>query len=240
MTRFDSPWFLGTNDALWNRHSKHIGRSPWKVAVRARVPKARVPEVKSPFNRDKRAELKSRFNTEKRADVKAPMNDLFAKMMDAVGSETVLVLDCPKTWRSTERLSQLPSLRSVIIANDEVKQSEPRLVSSLAVTVFASKLGKLLEDNPKLKVDAAMLDFCAQMKTCESEIKETISRLNASKGAPFLVTLNYTRGGESVEVSRAKIMKMFSDSGKFSEEVKTTTSNGMVTFMWIVRNKFSL
>jgi len=130
-------------------------------------------------------------------------------------------------------------LRNVIIANDEVKESEPRLISSLAVSVFASKLGELLQNNPKLVVDAALLDFCAQMKTCESDINETVRRLNTTKGAPFLVTLNYSRGGEAVDVSRNKILKMFAEAGKFAEEVSTTTSNGMVTFMWIVRTKFS-
>lgn len=221
MTRCEPPWFVGTNLELYRK--SRIGRPPVR-----------------PVKRVQRVPVKSRFKTDKRAEVKNPMNDLFAKMMEAIGSESVLVLDCPVTWRSTERLSRLSCLRSVIIANDEVKQSEPRLISSLAVTVFASKLGKLLEDNPKLMVDAAMLDFCAQMKTCEAEIKETVRRLNTAKGAPFLVTLNYTRGGEPVDTSRAKILKMFAEAGKFAEEVSATTSNGMVTFMWIVRTKFSI
>ena len=186
--------------------------------------------------------LVSRFPSAKRELAKKSMNADFCQMVAQLDTRAVvLALDAGPTWRSLRALSATPNVASIIVPNDEVYKSAPLILGSCTVSVFATKLGALLASQPALRVDAALLDFCGQLKTCANEIKETAARLRIGpRGAPFLTTLCYTRGGASPNEIRESTESAFRDLGLFGELVTSSVSNGMVTHAWLVRKRFVL
>ena len=180
---------------------------------------------------------KSRYPSTSREKTKNEMNDVFAELCDANESRNALVLDDPATFRSSLRISKT-CVTSIIVPNDEISSSEPRIMRSCTVNIFAKKLCALLYENPDLFVDAMLLDFCGQFKTCRNDIKVAIRRLNTDGFcAPFAITLCYTRGGDSPETILSETSDMFAEAGLVSDLKHTIIENGMVTYIWtLTRN----
>ncbi len=183
---------------------------------------------------------KSTFPDKDRESIKRDMNDVIVRVCKEAGSTSVLVLDDPLSFRTSRALAQkAPSVVNIIVPNDVVIRSTSLVFGAVPVAVFATKLGGLLSENPFLRFDAAILDFCGQFKTCEAEIKQALQQLKIGpRGSPFLTTLNYTRGGDSPSATRSKIENMFADLKLVGELVSMPmTMNGMVTHFWIVKNE---
>lgn len=186
----------------------------------------------------------STFPSPKRAEAKDAMNAAASQMVSFAGAQRILVLDDPASMRTSACISQLACVQYIVVPNDVTRESEEKtlLLGRVPVILKAGKLGQMLANNPELTFDAALLDFCGQLKTCFAEIRECVRRLRIADGgsAPFLVTLSYRRGGAPVEVSRSAIEDLFFAEGLRCDLEKRMLSNGMVTFFWMLRKTLVL